>query len=193
MEHNAPQNNVAPTTPINNSQNAKGLAITALVVGVTAFLASWTGVIGLILAIVAIIFGTLGLVKHQRKGMSITGLILGGIALLAALFFTFFYTVTLFSAADEVKNDSQSKTSPQDTTKQSSWDFNTEYNKIKTGMARAEVESAINKTSDHCTDYKSTNYGTRTVCNYGNYKVDKGGISVTYLDDKVDTVSKYSY
>lgn len=67
-----------------NSSN--GFGITALVVGIIAFLVGWTGLLGLILAIVAVVFGILALVKRQNKGMSITGIVLGSLALITALF-----------------------------------------------------------------------------------------------------------
>lgn len=65
-----------------------GLAITALVLGIVAFLFGWTGLFGLLLAVVAIVFSIIALVKKQHKGMSITGLVLSGIAFLTAVIFT---------------------------------------------------------------------------------------------------------
>jgi hypothetical protein len=84
--------------------NGNGFAITALVVGIVAFLFGWTGVFGLVLAIVAVVFAIVALTKKQSKGMAITGLVLGGIALLTALFVTLF-AVALFGGAAQVAND----------------------------------------------------------------------------------------
>jgi len=71
-----------------SQSNSNGFGVTALVVGIVAFLVGWTGLFGLILAIVAIVFGILALTKKQSKGMGITGIVLGGLALITALIVT---------------------------------------------------------------------------------------------------------
>lgn len=77
---------------------SNGFAVTALVVGIVAFLFGWTGLIGLILAVAALTFGFLGLYKKQNHGMAITGLILGGLAFLTALVFCVVWLVLIVSA-----------------------------------------------------------------------------------------------
>jgi len=68
-----------------------GLAITSLVLGILAFILIWIPVVGQILAILALVFGIMVLIKIKKdptiegKGMAIVGIVLGGIALLYAL------------------------------------------------------------------------------------------------------------
>lgn len=69
---------VAPATP-------KGLAITALIVGIVAFLMGLLPVIGALLGIGAVVFGAIALAKKQPKGLALTGLILGAVGLLASI------------------------------------------------------------------------------------------------------------
>lgn len=81
-QHHHPETHqpVAPTGP----QPAGGFAITSLVTGIVAFVLGWT-VLGFALGIVALVFGILGLRKGQNKGMSIAGIVTGGLGLLASL------------------------------------------------------------------------------------------------------------
>lgn len=66
-------------------KKSNAFATVAMVVGIVAAVFGWTGPFGLVLAIVALVFGILGLVKKQSKGKSITGIVLGAIALVTAL------------------------------------------------------------------------------------------------------------
>jgi len=70
----------APTGP----QPAGSFAITSLVTGIVAFILGWTP-LGFVLGIIALVFGILGLRKKQNKGMSIAGIVTGGMGLLASL------------------------------------------------------------------------------------------------------------
>ena len=57
--------------------------ITAFVLGILALVFFWIPIVNLILATLAIIFGIVGIRKNvERKGLAITGLIMGGIVLL---------------------------------------------------------------------------------------------------------------
>jgi Tfp pilus assembly protein PilE len=59
---------------------SKGLAITALVLGIIGFLTGGIG-IGIVLGFIAIILGIISLVKHQPgKGLAITAIVLGALA-----------------------------------------------------------------------------------------------------------------
>lgn len=69
-------------------QEKKGLAITALVLGIVALVLGvipGIGVVSFILGPLAIIFGIIALVKKQKKGMSITGIVLGALGMIAAI------------------------------------------------------------------------------------------------------------
>lgn len=64
---------------------AKGLAIAALVVGIVAFLTGLVPVGGALVGIAAIILGAIALSKKQPKGLALTGLILGAVAVIASI------------------------------------------------------------------------------------------------------------
>ena len=68
-------------------QPGKGFAITALVMGILAIINSFIpflNVISYIFAILAVIFGIVGIVKKAGKGLAIAGLVLGIISLILA-------------------------------------------------------------------------------------------------------------
>jgi len=67
---------------------ARGLAITALVVGIGAFLFGLIPVFGALVGVVAVVLGILALRKRQSKGMALTGTILGGIAIVSSIVMT---------------------------------------------------------------------------------------------------------
>lgn len=67
---------------------AKGMALTALIVGIVAAVTAWVPVFGGILGILAIIFGAVALKKRQSKGMGVTGLILGVLATITSIIVT---------------------------------------------------------------------------------------------------------
>jgi hypothetical protein len=72
-------------------QEKKGLAITALVLGIVAFVLGvipGIGFLSFILGPLAIIFGIIALIKKQKKGMSITGIVLGALGVIAAIVIT---------------------------------------------------------------------------------------------------------
>ncbi|MET0734655.1 MAG: DUF4190 domain-containing protein [Microbacterium sp.] len=58
----------------------KALALTALIVGIVAFLAGWVPFLGVALGLTAVVFGIVALVRRQSKGLAITGLALGAVA-----------------------------------------------------------------------------------------------------------------
>ncbi|PSL48587.1 hypothetical protein B0H94_104188 [Salsuginibacillus halophilus] len=67
-----------------------GFAVASLVLGIIAVVFNLIPFIPYGLAILAIIFGALGLRNSNRRGMAIAGLILGGIALLLKAMFWIF-------------------------------------------------------------------------------------------------------
>jgi len=66
-------------------QMSNGIAIAAMVVGIIAILLSFVPFAGLTLGATAIVLGIIGLKKAASKGMSIAGLITGGLASLSNL------------------------------------------------------------------------------------------------------------
>jgi hypothetical protein len=72
-------------------QEKKGLAISALVLGIVALVLGvipGIGFLSFILGPLAIIFGIIALIKKQKKGMSITGIVLGALGVIAAIVIT---------------------------------------------------------------------------------------------------------
>ncbi|MFD0382518.1 DUF4190 domain-containing protein [Streptomyces stramineus] len=66
-----------------------GLGVAALVVGIVGTVLSPTVVLGVILGVLAVVFGAIGRAKVSKGeadngGQALTGLILGGVALLAS-------------------------------------------------------------------------------------------------------------
>lgn len=96
-----------------NQQNKdQGYGIAALVIGVFAALFSFipcVGVISIVLGALSIIFGSIALSQAQQtnvpKGSAIAGIVLGGIALLIALF----WIVFLLGAKDKFKDTFEDK------------------------------------------------------------------------------------
>lgn len=66
-------------------KTANGFALTALIVGIGAFLIGWMPLLGLLAGIAALVFGILAIKKHQTKWMGIIGIALGGAAIVASL------------------------------------------------------------------------------------------------------------
>ncbi|MBW3641898.1 MAG: DUF4190 domain-containing protein [Actinobacteria bacterium] len=90
-----------------DGQPSNGMGVAALVLGIIALLISWIPILGAALAVLALIFGILGLKKARRgqatnQGMAVAGIVLGGIALAIGLLVTI-AGVALFNS-DEFRN-----------------------------------------------------------------------------------------
>ena len=102
---NPPQEHAAtyapPQPPVAQGSPAKGFALTALIVGIVAFLIGLVPVAGFLAGAAAAVFGVLALVKNQSRGLAITGLVLGGIALVTSIG----VTVGLGAIGNQVSNE----------------------------------------------------------------------------------------
>ncbi|MFB8103857.1 MULTISPECIES: DUF4190 domain-containing protein [Streptomyces] len=72
------------------TSSGNGFAVTALVLGLLACLFFWTVVGGLLLGLLALVFGILGALRARRgqaprKGMAITGAVLGALGLIGSV------------------------------------------------------------------------------------------------------------
>lgn len=86
----------------------KGLALSSLIVGIASLVFFWTWVIGLLGGIAAVVLGIIGLRKGQSKGMSLTGIITGGVAVLISvgvIIFTLFFFGAAVSASNSALKD----------------------------------------------------------------------------------------
>ncbi|MDH3235059.1 MAG: DUF4190 domain-containing protein [Alphaproteobacteria bacterium] len=78
-----PSQQSAPTTKV-------GFGVTALVLGIVAVFLCWIPLFGLILPILALIFGGIGIYLQNGRGMAIAGLVLGLITFVINLGFLLF-------------------------------------------------------------------------------------------------------
>lgn len=100
-----------PSQPAKSGSN--GLAVTGFVLSLLGFLGSWIpllNVFAIFLAVLGVIFAAIGLAKVKSsgsgKGLAITGLVLGVLAVVFAIMIN----ATLFSAVDKAVEDTQKTT-----------------------------------------------------------------------------------
>jgi hypothetical protein len=84
-------------TPTNTQPTHSGLAIAALVVGIVSILMGLVPFAGFVLGAVAITLGIISLKKKISKGMSIAGIVTGGVAVLCNAIMTFLFFIGLAS------------------------------------------------------------------------------------------------
>jgi hypothetical protein len=110
---------VPSSTPPGHAANgsSNGIAVAALVCGIVSVVVGWIPVlfaIGAVLAVLAIIFGIVGIGRARttgrRKGFAITGLVMGSIGVLAAAG-GLVLTIVLFRAIDRYENPPESTAS----------------------------------------------------------------------------------
>ncbi len=80
-----------------------GMSVASLVLGILALLASpWPigSYIAVVLAVLAVIFGIIGVRRAAGKGMAIAGLILGGLALVISIIASIFWTNAFLELAE---------------------------------------------------------------------------------------------
>lgn len=91
--------------PIGYAQPRKktGMSIAALVLGIVGLVASpfpFGSYVAILLAILAVIFGIIGVRRRVNKGMAIAGIVLGAVALIIAVIMSIFWTNVFRIAAD---------------------------------------------------------------------------------------------
>lgn len=77
------------------------LAILALIVGIIAFLSGIVPIVGAILGAAAVTLGILGLIRKQPKGLTITGIVLGSLAVVTSIAVTAGITANLPTTAEK--------------------------------------------------------------------------------------------
>ena len=75
-------------SPRSPTPATKGLALSALIVGIVAFLTGLLPIIGALIGVAAIILGIIALARKQSKALSVTGLVLGAVALVVSVVMT---------------------------------------------------------------------------------------------------------
>lgn len=74
--------------PGQTPKSSSGLALTAFILGIAAFLLPWVPVLGVMLGLAAVVVGIVALVKRQTRWMALVGTILGSLGLITALIIT---------------------------------------------------------------------------------------------------------
>lgn len=89
LDHQPAATTVMQEVPVVGTPKASAnLAIAALVVGIVAFLTGLVPVLGALLGLAAIGLGIFALLKKQKKGFGIAGIILGAIAVISSIAIT---------------------------------------------------------------------------------------------------------
>ncbi|HRX63790.1 MAG TPA: DUF4190 domain-containing protein [Candidatus Absconditabacterales bacterium] len=89
--------------PVKKKEQKSGLSVASLVISIVALVLCITiigAVLGVPLAIVALIFGIIALVKKQNKGMAIAGTIISGLVILVTILLAIFGTIFIKKNAD---------------------------------------------------------------------------------------------
>ncbi len=179
----------APTAP----QGATGIGIAALIVGIVGFLSGLLPIWGLIVGAVAVVLSILALKKSAgNKGFGITGLILGGIAVITNLIVTVFWILAFsFAAVGTGAALDASKTitetlSAQDKAAQSQIDAKKDFavgEKARFGEFEVKVNS-VNKNYVSSDKYSQADSGKKYIL---------VNITVTNPSDEGVSVSSYDF
>jgi len=153
-------------------------------------------IIAFLVPLVGLIMGAIYLTKdtkldHKVGEHLIAVGVLSSIIASALWFFTF--GSGLFTPSI-VPVTSVPTTYQSDTTQTPTWDINSAYAKITTRMTKTAVETAINRTADHCTEGQQSGSDTYSTCTYrGGTSTDSEIIIVNYVNNVVTTKEKTNY
>jgi hypothetical protein len=174
-----------PAAPAPAAQKTNGLAIASLVTGIVAFIFGWAIFFGFIVGVVAVILGIIGLKKPGLKGMSIAGIVTGGLGALWSLVVTIIFIIAIATlgfagvAANEVVND---------------------YNREGQALNSSKKDFAKGETATFATLEVKVNSVTRNYENPDSYYSAADGkefvvvnITVKNLDDESKYVSSYDF
>lgn len=88
-------------TPVTATRPPRGLAIAALILGISAAVTAWVPFLGAVLGITAVILGIIALKRRQPKAFGLTGLILGALATIGSIIMA----ITFFAFTSNVINE----------------------------------------------------------------------------------------
>ncbi|SJN33316.1 hypothetical protein FM119_08355 [Mycetocola reblochoni REB411] len=95
---------MAPQGPSAPQGQGNGLAITALVLGILSVVLCWFPLLAAPLGIVALVLGIVALRKRQAKGMSLTGIITGGVGVLISIIVIIISAIVFATAISTANN-----------------------------------------------------------------------------------------
>lgn len=176
------QQNLPPQTQpdAQTTQVPKGLAISALVVGIVGFLMGLIPVAGALVGVAAVILGAIALSKKQPKAFALTGLILGACAALASIS----TTVGVGALTNEL-----AKSAPSSTTAQESQSTAPSEQTETTPSAPATPEKKERLTLDEGWTTETDDYGMFTkVLGYVSNNSDKA--VTNYVQITFDTLDE---
>ncbi|MFZ1301919.1 MAG: DUF4190 domain-containing protein [Candidatus Microsaccharimonas sp.] len=187
----APENVAAPASaqpappvpPVHSATN--GLAIASMVVGIVAFISGWIPFWGLLAGIAAVVLGILALKKPTAKGLSITGIVTGGLGALTSLLFSVIFIVALASSAALV-GKAQEQSDKQSSQSQQQIDAKKDFAKGETatfGIWEVKVNSVTAGYVPTSSYYKAEDGNEYVVVN----------VTITNTGDDSDYISPYSF
>lgn len=109
MPEDAPAKQEAATPTVEQTPTpvTNGLAIAAMIVGIVAVTSGWIPFWGILVGAAAVVLGVLGLKKVSGKGLAITGIITGSLAVLTSLAVTVVFVIALGYGFDAAKQSSE--------------------------------------------------------------------------------------
>jgi hypothetical protein len=149
--------------------------------------------IAMLLPIIGIILGVAYLIKDSRldKKLGEHLLAIGVLFLLIWSAIGYFFlgrqkTPVIYVPTTNYTNDSVTQ---PNTTSSPTWDVESAYTKIQTGMTKAQVESTIGKIGQNCVESEYAGIKMES-CSYGNAYTDGATISVVYKNGVVEQKGK---
>ena len=87
---------MALATSGSEAESSSGrLALGALILGIAAFIFGFVPVLGTLLGIVGVVLGVIALLKRQRRGFAITGIVLSSIGAVSSVFMIFVLSIAI--------------------------------------------------------------------------------------------------
>jgi len=94
------QEYVPPSPPKTHAPRPKSLATTSLILGLLALIVSWLSLIGVVVSVLAVVLGIVARRKTQPQGLSVAGIITGGLGLVISIYLA--TTAGFFLPVEEV-------------------------------------------------------------------------------------------
>lgn len=180
-----PTQSTLPTPTPAPAGATNGLAIAAMVVGIVAFISGWIPFWGLLAGAAAVVLGVLALKKPTGKGMSITGIVTGGLAALTSLIFTVLFIITL-AAGSAIVNEAHNQAQQESAKTQDLIDAKKDFSQGETavfGTLEVKINSVERNYAPESSFYQPEDGNEYIVLN----------VTVKNVGDENEYVSPYSF